>query len=157
MPMNDSVAPVVPAHRPLNSEGQEDSVDLASGSTRDKGCTGTVVESAALLDGTPDETLVLEDLIGGGPLIPLCDAGSTTVLRTAGQNLPEAAPDDDLSIEQCQMRLHRGIVYLDDLGAPQGTFIRVRRSVPVEAGDELRIGASHFRITTAAAVRSNRS
>ena len=38
------------------------------------------------------------------------------------------------------------MVFLEDLGSSNGTFLRVRRSIALEVGDEIAIGRNVFRL-----------
>lgn len=64
------------------------------------------------------------------------------------------APDCDLVItdDEYVSRHHArisqadGMVFLEDLNSSNGTFLRPRRAIALEAGDEILIGASVFRL-----------
>ncbi len=56
-------------------------------------------------------------------------------------------PDDEyVSRRHARIRMEDGFVYLEDLGSSNGTLLRIRRAVKLEAGDELLIGTQVMRL-----------
>jgi hypothetical protein len=53
--------------------------------------------------------------------------------------------DDYLSRRHARLYRSDGVVYLEDLGSANGTFIRVRRPIILEPGDEILAGTSVLR------------
>ncbi|MBN1509496.1 MAG: FHA domain-containing protein [Sedimentisphaerales bacterium] len=56
--------------------------------------------------------------------------------------------DDDEFVSRRHSRLSRsdGTFYLEDLGSSNGTLLRIRRSIILEAGDEVVIGTTTLRL-----------
>jgi hypothetical protein len=60
----------------------------------------------------------------------------------------QLAIDHDEYVSRRHARIFRsqGMLFLEDLGSSNGTFLRVRRPIVLELGDELVIGTSVFRL-----------
>ena len=58
----------------------------------------------------------------------------------------EAADDPYLSRRHARLMQRDGQVLLEDLGSANGTFVRIRRPIAIEAGDEILMGGSLLRL-----------
>lgn len=58
-----------------------------------------------------------------------------------------AIPDDEyVSRRHARLRHEDGLVFLEDLGSSNGTLLRLRRAIVLEAGDEIVIGTQVLRL-----------
>ena len=77
-----------------------------------------------------------------------------SVTLTAGELVIGKEPDcgliigDDTYVSRRHARLFRsdGMLFLEDLGSANGTFLRVRRPIVLEPGDEIVVGTSVLRL-----------
>ncbi|MCH7720073.1 MAG: FHA domain-containing protein [Planctomycetes bacterium] len=58
-----------------------------------------------------------------------------------------AIDDAYLSRRHCRIYAEDGVLYLEDLGSANGTFLRVRRLIELETGDEIVVGTTAITIT----------
>ena len=81
--------------------------------------------------------------------------GESNSIQLIGQQLtigkaPECdlvIPDDDyLSRRHARLLQKEGKFFLEDLASSNGTFLKVRRSIELEVGDEILIGSGMFRL-----------
>ncbi|MBK8270294.1 MAG: FHA domain-containing protein [Planctomycetes bacterium] len=54
--------------------------------------------------------------------------------------------DEFVSRRHARLRLEDGLVFLEDLGSSNGTLLRIRRPIIIEAGDEILIGTRMMRL-----------
>ena len=78
------------------------------------------------------------------------DAGQPFVDELTIGKLPECElviPDDDF-VSRRHARIFRsdGLLFLEDLGSSNGCFLRIRRPIVLEAGDEIVIGTNVLRL-----------
>jgi pSer/pThr/pTyr-binding forkhead associated (FHA) protein len=91
-----------------------------------------VVEDSEIL--APETRFELED----GEISMGRSSGSTIVLKS----------DDYASGRHAQLTRHGGLLYVEDLGSTNGTFVNGRKTVgatPLRNGDTVRIGSTVFR------------
>src|ERR687894_1651249 len=96
------------------------------------GVPGLVVEDSEIL--APETRFEL----GDGETSMGRSSGSTIVLRS----------DDYASGRHAQLTRHGGLLYVEDLGSTNGTFVNGRKTVgatPLRNGDTVRIGSTVFR------------
>ena len=73
--------------------------------------------------------------------------GETTVGRSSRSSIVLKS-DDYASGQHAQLTRHGGLLYVEDLGSTNGTFVNGRKTVgatPMRDGDTVRIGATTFR------------
>lgn len=73
--------------------------------------------------------------------------GETTVGRSSRSNIVLKS-DDYASGQHAQLTRHGGLLYVEDLGSTNGTFVNGRKTVgatPMRDGDTVRIGSTTFR------------
>ena len=93
---------------------------------------GLVVEDSEIL--APETRFEL----GDGETSMGRSSGSTIVLRS----------DDYASGRHAQLTRHGGLLYVEDLGSTNGTFVNGRKTVgatPLRNGDTVRVGSTTFR------------
>jgi pSer/pThr/pTyr-binding forkhead associated (FHA) protein len=96
------------------------------------GVPGLVVEDSEIL--APETRFEL----GDGETSMGRSSGSTIVLRS----------DDYASGRHAQLTRHGGLLYIEDLGSTNGTFVNGRKTVgatPLRNGDTVRVGSTTFR------------
>jgi hypothetical protein len=96
------------------------------------GVSGLVVEDSEIL--APETRFEL----GDGETSMGRSSGSTIVLRS----------DDYASGRHAQLTRHGGLLYVEDLGSTNGTFVNGRKTVgatPLRNGDTVRVGSTTFR------------
>jgi pSer/pThr/pTyr-binding forkhead associated (FHA) protein len=96
------------------------------------GVPGLVVEDSEIL--APETRFEL----GDGETSMGRSSGSTIVLRS----------DDYASGRHAQLTRHGGLLYVEDLGSTNGTFVNGRKTVgatPLRNGDTVRVGSTTFR------------
>ena len=96
--------------------------------------------------GSPE--LVVEDseILAPQTRFELRD-GETTVGRSSQSSIVLKS-DDYASGRHAQLTRHGGLLYVEDLGSTNGTFVNGRKTVgatPVREGDTVRIGSTTFR------------
>ena len=96
--------------------------------------------------GTPE--LVVEDseVLAPQTRFDLKD-GATSVGRSSTSDVVLKS-DDYASGRHAQLTRHGGLLYVEDLGSTNGTFVNGRKTVgatPVRNGDNVRIGSTTFR------------
>jgi pSer/pThr/pTyr-binding forkhead associated (FHA) protein len=96
--------------------------------------------------GSPE--LVVEDseILAPQTRFELKD-GQTTVGRSSQSSIVLKS-DDYASGQHAQLTRHGGLLYVEDLGSTNGTFVNGRKTVgatPMRAGDTVRIGSTTFR------------
>lgn len=96
--------------------------------------------------GTPE--LVVEDseILAPETRFDLND-GATSVGRSSASDVVLKS-DDYASGSHAQLTRHGGLLYVEDLGSTNGTFVNGRKTVgatPVRNGDSVRIGSTTFR------------
>src|SRR5215204_1205647 len=96
--------------------------------------------------GTPE--LVVEDseILAPETRFELRD-GETSVGRSSGSNIVLKS-DDYASGRHAQLTRHGGLLYVEDLGSTNGTFVNGRKTVgatPLRNGDTVRVGSTTFR------------
>ena len=73
--------------------------------------------------------------------------GETTVGRSSQSSIVLKS-DDYASGQHAQLTRHGGLLYVEDLGSTNGTFVNGRKTVgatPMRGGDTVRIGSTTFR------------
>ena len=96
--------------------------------------------------GSPE--LVVEDseILAPQTRFELKD-GETTVGRSSRSSIVLKS-DDYASGQHAQLTRHGGLLYVEDLGSTNGTFVNGRKTVgatPMRDGDTVRIGSTTFR------------
>lgn len=96
--------------------------------------------------GTPEIVVEDSDILAPETRFALKD-GETSVGRSSGSDVVLKS-DDYASGRHAQLTRHGGLIYVEDLGSTNGTFVNGRKTVgatPVRNGDNVRIGSTTFR------------
>jgi pSer/pThr/pTyr-binding forkhead associated (FHA) protein len=78
---------------------------------------------------------------GGFPL-----RGDEAVIGKAADADIRIDGDDYVSRRHARLVRSDGMLYVEDLQSANGTFLKIRRPIPLAAGDEIQIGNSIFRL-----------
>lgn len=73
--------------------------------------------------------------------------GATSIGRSSSSDI-RLGSDDYASGRHARLTRHGGLLYLEDLGSTNGTFVNSRKTVgatPLRDGDSVRIGSTTFR------------
>ncbi len=96
--------------------------------------------------GTPELVVEEYDVLAPQTRFDLKD-GATSVGRSSTSDVVLKS-DDYASGRHAQLTRHGGLLYVEDLGSTNGTFVNGRKTVgatPVRNGDNVRIGSTTFR------------
>jgi len=96
--------------------------------------------------GSPELVVEDSDILAPQTRFELRD-GETTVGRSSRSSIVLKS-DDYASGRHAQLTRHGGLLYVEDLGSTNGTFVNGRKTVgatPVREGDTVRIGSTTFR------------
>ena len=96
--------------------------------------------------GTPELVVEDSDILAPETRFELRD-GETSVGRSSGSNIVLKS-DDYASGRHAQLTRHGGLLYVEDLGSTNGTFVNGRKTVgatPLRNGDTIRVGSTTFR------------
>lgn len=96
--------------------------------------------------GVPELVVQDSDVLAPETRFDLKD-GATSVGRSSTSDVVLKS-DDYASGRHAQLTRHGGLLYVEDLGSTNGTFVNGRKAVgatPVRNGDSVRIGSTTFR------------
>ncbi|CAA9409338.1 MAG: hypothetical protein AVDCRST_MAG01-01-1514 [uncultured Rubrobacteraceae bacterium] len=96
--------------------------------------------------GAPELVVEESDVLAPETRFDLRD-GETSVGRSSTSDVVLKS-DDYASGRHAQLTRHGGLLYVEDLGSTNGTFVNGRKTVgatPVRNGDNVRIGSTTFR------------
>jgi len=96
--------------------------------------------------GSPELVVEDSDILAPQTRFELRD-GETTFGRSTRSSIVLKS-DDYASGQHAQLTRHGGLLYVEDLGSTNGTFVNGRKTVgatPVRDGDTVRIGSTTFR------------
>ncbi|MGH3087022.1 MAG: FHA domain-containing protein [Rubrobacteraceae bacterium] len=111
---------------------------------------GAGVSRGAYAPQRPAEVseLVVEDsdVLAAGTQFSI-ENGSTSIGRSSGSDIVVKS-DDYASGRHARLSRHGGLLYVEDLGSTNGTFVNGRKTVgatPLRDGDAVRVGSTTFR------------
>ncbi len=98
--------------------------------------------------GSAESELVVEDseVLAPETRFEIRD-GATSIGRSAASDIVLKS-DDYASGSHAQLTHHGGLLYVEDLGSTNGTFVNGRKTVgatPLRHGDSVRVGSTTFR------------
>jgi len=96
--------------------------------------------------GLPEFVVEDSDILAPETRFEIRD-GMTSVGRSSGSNIVLRS-DDYASGRHAQLTRHGGLLYVEDLGSTNGTFVNGRKTVgatPLRNGDTVRVGSTTFR------------
>ena len=73
-------------------------------------------------------------------------SGDELTIGKSGEEGMVIADDDYVSRRHARLFQSDGLLFLEDLGSSNGTFLRVRRPIVVQSGDEIVIGTCSLRL-----------
>jgi pSer/pThr/pTyr-binding forkhead associated (FHA) protein len=74
--------------------------------------------------------------------------GDTTSIGRSGTSDIVLKSDDYVSGQHARLTRHGGLLYVEDVGSTNGTFVNDRKTVgatPLSSGDRVRVGSTTFR------------
>jgi pSer/pThr/pTyr-binding forkhead associated (FHA) protein len=113
------------------------------GQSRDRNGRG-VYRSRA--NGVPEFVVEDSEILAPETRFEIGD-GETSVGRSSDSNIVLKS-DDYASGRHAQLTRHGGLLYVEDLGSTNGTFVNGRKTVgatPLRHGDTVRVGSTTFR------------
>ena len=131
--------------RQVSDEGYADNLS-GKGSHRD--AAPAAVHRKAPISGGAGAELVVEDSDVIAPETRFSVGGGTTVLGRSSSSDIVLKSDDYASGRHASITRHGGLLYVEDAGSTNGTFINGRKTVgatPLRVGDALRVGSTTFR------------
>lgn len=108
---------------------------------------GKVPYQRVVSSGDPE--LVVEDsgIMASEIRFPLNDGGSTSLGRSSRSDIVLKS-DDYVSGEHARITRHGGLLYVEDVGSTNGTYVNGDKTVgatPLRPGDTVRVGSTTFR------------
>jgi pSer/pThr/pTyr-binding forkhead associated (FHA) protein len=100
----------------------------------------------ARANGVPEFVVEDSDILAPETRFEIGD-GETSVGRSSGSTIVLRS-DDYASGRHAQLTRHGGLLYVEDLGSTNGTFVNGRKTVgatPLRHGDTVRVGSTTFR------------
>ena len=100
----------------------------------------------ARANGVPEFVVEDSDILAPETRFEIGD-GETSVGRSSGSTIVLRS-DDYASGSHAQLTRHGGLLYVEDLGSTNGTFVNGRKTVratPIRHGDTVRVGSTTFR------------
>ena len=100
----------------------------------------------ARANGVPEFVVEDSDILAPETRFEIGD-GETSVGRSSGSTIVLRS-DDYASGRHAQLTRHGGLLYVEDLGSTNGTFVNGRKTVgatPLRNGDTVRVGSTVFR------------
>ncbi len=97
-------------------------------------------------NGVPEFIVEDSDILAPETRFEIKD-GLTSVGRSSGTDIVLRS-DDYASGRHAQLTRHGGLLYVEDLGSTNGTFVNGRKTVgatPLRNGDTVRVGSTTFR------------
>lgn len=96
----------------------------------------------------PIAELVVEDsaIIAPRTRFPI-ESGTTSLGRSSGSDIVLKS-DDFASGKHAMLTRHGGLLYVEDAGSTNGTFVNGRKTVgatPLRSGDKVKVGSTTFR------------
>jgi pSer/pThr/pTyr-binding forkhead associated (FHA) protein len=93
-------------------------------------------------------TLVVEDsdILAPNTQFPV-ENGTTSIGRSSASDIVLKS-DDYVSGQHARLTRHGGLLYVEDAGSTNGTFVNDRKTVgatPLRSGDRVRVGSTTFR------------
>ncbi len=92
--------------------------------------------------------LVVEDSDILAPNTPFQVSGGTTNIGRSSSSEIALKNDDYVSGSHAMLTRHGGLLYVEDTGSTNGTYVNDRKAVgatPLRSGDRLRVGSTTFR------------
>jgi len=98
------------------------------------------------VSGAPEFVVEDSEILAPETRFEIAD-GETSVGRSSGSSIVLKS-DDYASGRHAQLTRHGGLLYVEDLGSTNGTFVNGRKTVgatPLRSGDTVRVGSTTFR------------
>ncbi len=95
----------------------------------------------------PELVVEESDIMAPDLIFPINDSGVTSLGRSSRSDVVLKS-DDYVSGEHARITRHGGLLYVEDNGSTNGTFVNGRKTVgatPLRSGDTVRVGSTTFR------------
>lgn len=95
----------------------------------------------------PELVVEESDIMASDLIFQVNDSG-TTVLGRSSKSDVVLKSDDYVSGEHAKITRHGGLLYVEDNGSTNGTYVNERKAVgatPLRSGDTVRVGSTTFR------------
>jgi hypothetical protein len=97
--------------------------------------------------GKPELVVESSGIMASELRFPINDVSSTILGRSSKSDVVLKS-DDYVSGEHARITRHGGLLYVEDNGSTNGTYVNERKTVgatPLRAGDSVRVGSTTFR------------
>ncbi|HZY66079.1 MAG: FHA domain-containing protein [Actinomycetota bacterium] len=97
--------------------------------------------------GKPELVVESSGIMASELRFPINDGSSTSLGRSSKSDIVLKS-DDYVSGEHARITRHGGLLYVEDNGSTNGTYVNERKTVgatPLRAGDSIRVGSTTFR------------
>lgn len=97
--------------------------------------------------GKPELVVESSGIMASELRFPINDGGSTVLGRSSSSDVA-LKNDDYVSGEHARITRHGGLLYVEDNGSTNGTYVNERKTVgatPLREGDSVRVGSTTFR------------
>jgi hypothetical protein len=110
--------------------------------------TGSYVATESRDGQNGHATLVVEesDILAPNTRFPV-ESGTTSIGRSSASDIVLKS-DDYVSGQHARLTHHGGLIYVEDAGSTNGTFVNDHKTVgatPLRSGDQVRVGSTTFR------------
>ncbi|MGB3680884.1 MAG: FHA domain-containing protein [Rubrobacteraceae bacterium] len=95
----------------------------------------------------PELVVEESDIMAPDLIFPVNDGGITSLGRSSKSDVVLKS-DDYVSGEHARITRHGGLLYVEDNGSTNGTYVNDRKAVgatPLRSGDTVRVGSTTFR------------
>ena len=95
----------------------------------------------------PELVVEESDIMAPDLIFPINDGGITSLGRSSKSDVVLKS-DDYVSGEHARITRHGGLLYVEDNGSTNGTYVNGRKAVgatPLRSGDTVRVGSTTFR------------
>ena len=95
----------------------------------------------------PELVVEESDIMAPNLIFPINDGGVTSLGRSSKSDVVLKS-DDYVSGEHARITRHGGLLYVEDNGSTNGTYVNGRKAVgatPLRSGDTVRVGSTIFR------------
>jgi hypothetical protein len=135
------------AGRAQETDGRRNRSGARSG-PRSESQTGSYAAAKSSDDRNGHATLVVEDsdILAPNTRFPV-ESDTTSIGRSSASDIVLKS-DDYVSGQHARLTRHGGLLYVEDAGSTNGTFVNDHKTIgatPLRSGDQVRVGSTTFR------------